>query len=60
MKILLNEYLFMRGIMNIFAHINTKLHIQHFAQHFQDNGHSFGPIEQTMDTLYTTSKKGNS
>jgi hypothetical protein len=50
MKILLEANLFTRYIMNIFAHINAKLRTQHFAQHFQDNGHSSGPIEQIMDT----------
>jgi hypothetical protein len=27
-----------------------------FAQHFQDNRHSFGPIEQIMDTLHYIKK----
>jgi hypothetical protein len=31
---------------------------KHFAQHFQDNGHSFSPIEQIMDNLHYV-KKGN-
>jgi len=42
--------------MDIFTHINAKLRTQHFAQHFQDNGHSFGPIEQIMDTLHYVKK----
>jgi len=46
----------MRGITNIFAHMNTKLHTQHFAQSYQDNGLSFGPIAQIMDILHYIKK----
>jgi hypothetical protein len=28
-----------------------------FAQHFQDNGHSFGPLQRIMDTLHNIKKQ---
>ena len=46
----------MRGIMNTFTHINTKLRTLHFAQHFQENGHSFGPTEQITVNLHYIKK----